>query len=254
MSKADLKKLKKTVAFVASGKGGVGKTTTAVKLAEWYMSKGLKPVCINADAFNTRLALDSYPALGAIRLDLVKDGEIVKEGFHQMLEMFATGEGPFVVDPGSNTFRQIFSYANELDLPAVLADMGLTVELHAIVAGGNMTGDCADAIEIMAKETPWPFVIVLNEHDGAATINGVPYVETAQFVSLAGADRISGVVSIKKLTELQRAVLDKTKDLRMTADEVRRSDLKVGERITHEQWSKQFFTGYDRMHEEAVEA
>lgn len=254
MSKADPKKLKKTVAFVASGKGGVGKTTTAVKLAEWFMNKGAKPVCLNADAFNVGLALDSYPALNAQRLVLVDDGEIVKEGFHEMLEQFSTGEGPFVVDIGSNTFRQVLSYAKELDLPTVLADMGLNVEIHAIVAGGNLTADCAESIAIMAAETPWPFIIVLNEHDGAATINGVPYVETAQFVSLAGADRISGVVSIKKLTELQRAVLEKTKDLRMTADEVRRSDLKVGERITHEQWSKQFFAGYDRMHEAAVEA
>jgi hypothetical protein len=168
---ADIKKWKKTVSFVASGKGGVGKTTAAVKLSEWYISKGLKPVCLNADAFNVGLALDSYPALNAKRLVLVQDGEIVKEGFHEMLEAFATGEGPFVVDIGSNTFRQVLSYSRELDLPAILADMGLDVEIHAIVAGGNLTADCAESIEIMAAETPWPFVFVLNEHDGSATIS-----------------------------------------------------------------------------------
>jgi hypothetical protein len=73
-------------------------------------------------------------------------------------------------------------------------------------------------------------------------------------VSLAGADRIRGVVSIKKLTELQRAVLDKTKDLRMTADEVKRSNLSLGERTTFGQWAKQFFTGLDLVLEAKSEA
>lgn len=251
MSNADLKK---TVSFVASGKGGVGKTTDAVKLAEWYQSKGLKPVCFNADAFNVGLALDSYPALNAKRLVLVENGEIVKEGFHEMLESFATGEGPWVVDIGSNTFRQVLSYCRELDLSNVLADMGLHVEIHAIVAGGNLTSDCAESVQTMAAELPWPFIIVLNEHDGAATINGVPYTETAQFVSLAAADRISGVVRVKKLTELQRSVLESTKDLRMTADEVKRSPLKLGEKLAYDQWAKQFFVGLDAMYEAKREA
>ena len=92
--------LRKTVAIIAAGKGGVGKTTHAVKVAEWYRRKGLRPMCFNADAFNTGLALDSYPALEAKRLELVRNGEIVKDGFHQMLESFAKARpGPIKQTP-----------------------------------------------------------------------------------------------------------------------------------------------------------
>lgn len=242
-----IEELRKTVAIVAAGKGGVGKTTHAVKLAEWYRRKGLRPVCFNADAFNTGLALDSYPALKAKRLELIRNGEIVKDGFHQMLESFATDTGPWVIDIGSNTYRQVVSYAKEMGLPDVLDGLGLHVLIHAIVAGGNMTADCVESVDYLAAALPWPFVLVLNEYDGEASVGTIPYLESAQFIRLAADERIAGIVRTGALTELQRSTLERTKDLRMTEEEIRKSDLPLADRIILESWSRPFFSGLDSM-------
>ncbi len=239
--------LRKTVAIIAAGKGGVGKTTHAVKVAEWYRRRGLRPVCFNADAFNTGLALDSYPALEAKRLELVRNGEIVKDGFHEMLESFATDSGPWVIDIGSNTYRQVVSYAAEMGLPDVLDSLGLHVLLHAVVAGGNMTADCVESVDYLANALPWPFVLVLNEYDGEASVGAIQYLKCAQFIRLAADERIAGIVRIGALTELQRATLERTKDLRMTEEEINRSDLRLSDRIVLESWSRPFFSGLDSM-------
>lgn len=239
---------KKTICFVAAGKGGVGKTTYAVKLAEWCIRKGNTPVCLDADAFNKGLSLASYETLNAERLTLIDGNEVVKHGFNRMVDLFGSVDGPFIIDLGSNTFRQAVSYCIELGLPEFMEENGFDVEIHAIIGGGMKTTDCVDSIEYLAKELPWPFVVVLNEFDGQASVDGRPYLESKQFMRLALEGRIAGTMRTAAMTDVQRAILEKFKDLRLTTAQFKAADgpeFTISSKMIIGQWANSFFSGLD---------
>jgi hypothetical protein len=239
--------VKKLINIVATGKGGVGKTTYAVKLAEWYLRQGITPTCIDADAFNQGLALKSYPTLETESLNMLDGNAISEVGYNKMLDIFDKEDGPFIVDIGSNTYHPFVNYAATQKLPRVLERIGCRVQFHAIVGTGLKTPDCISSIEYLSASLPWPFMVVLNEFDGGhAEISGVQFKETPVFSGLLSAKKINGLIRIPKMSPVQAAILEELKEFRLTTAEiVNDGDVPLSTRVTIESWADGFFDEFD---------
>jgi hypothetical protein len=239
---------KKIVNIVIASKGGVGKTTYAVKLAEWYQNQGFTPVCIDADARNMSAAIKAYPALKAISLDMI-DGKAVSDtGFHKMLDTFDSEDGPFIVDVGSNTYQQFVSYSESMSLPELIEEIGCRVQLHVILGAGSNTPDSLFSIEYLTENVPWPFFVVLNEFNGGRVeVDGVSFERSEMFTQLLATKRINGLVCLPALSHVQSKMLEQLSDLRQTAREITGNPKNsISIRGTIKGWANGFFNEFDK--------
>src|SRR5436309_1776324 len=96
------------------GKGGVGKTLAASLLAQYFMSRGRRVQCIDADPVNKSLC--QYKALAVRPLQLLRDGAIDSRAFDSLMEELLTTQGNFIVDNGASTFVPLWHYMLESDM------------------------------------------------------------------------------------------------------------------------------------------
>jgi hypothetical protein len=239
---------KKIVNIVIASKGGVGKTTYAVKLAEWYQNQGITPVCIDADARNMSAAIKAYPALNAISLDMIDGKSVSSTGFHKMLDTFDSEDGPFIVDVGSNTYQQFVSYSEDLSLPELIEEMGCRVQLHVILATGNNTPDSLESIEYLSQNVPWPFFVVLNEFNGGTVeVDGASFEYSAMFNQLLDAEKVNGLVRLPAVSHVQTKMLEQLSSFRLTAREITGNPKNsISIRGTIKGWANGFFKEFDK--------
>ena len=73
--------------MVLQGKGGVGKSFIAALIAQYKISKGQRPLCIDTDPVNSTFA--GYNAIAVRQLQIMDGDEINSRNFDTLVELIA---------------------------------------------------------------------------------------------------------------------------------------------------------------------
>ena len=181
------------------GKGGVGKSFSASTLAQYKMSKGQKPLCIDTDPVNA--TFEGYKALGVKRLQIMDGDEINPRNFDALIELIAPSMDDVIIDNGASSFVQLSHYLISNQVPALLADMGHTLVVHTIITGGQALLDTVHGFSQLAGQFPANaiFVVWLNPYWGPIEHEGKGFEQLKAYTT--NKARVSAIVKIPDLKE-----------------------------------------------------
>ena len=184
-----------TIHMSLQGKGGVGKSLAASVLAQYLIARGNPVRCIDADPVNKTLY--QYKALGAMPLQLLRDGVIDQRVFDGLIEQLLTGDGPFVVDNGASTFVPLWHYMLESDIPGLLRSAGRKLYLHVVITGGQALSDTVNGFaEVAATAAPRSVIVWVNEFFGRVEYQGKQFADMKAYKD--HQDRVCGSVAIPR--------------------------------------------------------
>jgi FMN-dependent NADH-azoreductase len=210
-----------SVHLILQGKGGIGKSLTAVLLAQYFISKGETLKAFDTDQENTTFS--HYKALNAQHIPVMNESRTINaKMFDTLIENILEQEGVFVIDNGANTFSPLLAYMVENDLVNFLQESGRKVYVHTIVGGGDTLQDTANGFNSIAQGLPEASIVLwMNEHFGKLeSAEGKPFLETKLFKS--HQERLHGTVLLParnhhtygddiKRMNVQRLTLDEVK-------------------------------------------
>lgn len=186
--------------FTLQGKGGVGKTLTAVTTAQYLVEKQFPLKCYDTDPTNSTFC--GYKALNVQRLELLEPGGsvVVERRFDAMVEAIAKADSNYVIDNGATSFLPFTNYMLENDVIPVLADAGIKVVIHTVITGGQALPDTLNGFDALATQLPETADLVVwqNEFFGAISIKGKPFEESNIYKQ--HKDRLHGMVRIPRQT------------------------------------------------------
>ena len=175
------------VNYVLMGKGGVGKSVAAAMLAQYYWSKGAKPLCIDTDPVNATFT--GYSALEVEYLEIQKGEDIDPRQFDLLVERILRESDPerkMLVDNGAATFVPLCSYLQSNDVFRFLKEAGHEVRIHALIGGGGSLNDTFNGFATLCEVFPdVPVVVWLNEHIGALERDGVSLEKSSAYKTYA---------------------------------------------------------------------
>jgi hypothetical protein len=125
--------------MVLQGKGGVGKSFVAATIAQYKISKGQRPLCIDTDPVNSTFA--GYKALNVHRLQLMNGDEINSRNFDTLVELVAGSKDDVIIDNGAASFVPMSHYLLSNQVPALLQQMGHELMIHTVITGGQALWD-----------------------------------------------------------------------------------------------------------------
>ena len=108
--------------MVLQGKGGVGKSLIAAILAQYNVSKGKQPLCIDTDPVNA--TFHGFKALNVKRLQIMDGDEINPRHFDSLVELIAPSTVDVIIDNGASSFVPLSHYLISNQVPALLQEMG----------------------------------------------------------------------------------------------------------------------------------
>lgn len=181
---------------VVQGKGGVGKSLSAVLLAQYLESKGEKVICADTDPVNRTFA--RYSALDVAAIDIAEGGNVIQRKFDPLVEMILSTDADVVVDSGAATFLPLTRYLAENDIYQIMADHGKTVYIHSILVGGQARSDTYDGLaDLLGKVGKSAKVVIWeNEFWGKVEFDGVPITASKLYKDADKAGKIAGIVKI----------------------------------------------------------
>ena len=166
--------MSKTVHFILQGKGGVGKSTVAILLAQYLQSKGVNLKCVDTDPVNQ--SFSATKALKAKHLEIIEDGTVNQRYFDGLIEEIISGNSDYIIDNGASSFIPLANYIKENDVFELLAEHGATVYLHTPVVGGAAMKDSLSGMVALAKMTSsCNLVVWKNEFFGSITHKGIEF-------------------------------------------------------------------------------
>ena len=174
---------RKTLHFILSGKGGVGKTVVARIVSEYVTERCVPPLCFDTDQTNAVFA--AVPAFNVEKVDLF-DGEdkLNPSRFDQMMGTIIESNAPVVIDSGSSSYFETLEYIAENDLIETLHDAGFDVYLHCIVTGGAAmrftVENCVELAEWFGDRAN--ICVWVNHFWEPVQQNGQPFIEWREFV------------------------------------------------------------------------
>lgn len=182
-----------TVNFIMQKKGGVGKSVTASLLYQALLEADRTVLGVDTDPSNKSLA--GYKELKVTRLHILNDEEDVDRTlFDALIDSICElpEEAHVVIDNGSSNFVALRSYLKINGVPALLADMGHEVRIHAVIAGGpDLLYTCIGLKELATDFPDTGLVLWLNPYNGAIISDGKTFEElkvyqehSGQFLSL----------------------------------------------------------------------
>lgn len=182
------------VFFVLMGKGGVGKSWVSSALLQ-YLREQFESVCgIDADATNR--SLSAYKALNAVQLELLKNGNIDRRFFDELLEEILSGQNQIiVVDVGAGSFVPLLSYMIENKSFTFLQELGIKVVLSPVVVGGEAAIETGRGFAFLS-DLELPMITFKNAFFGLVEIEGKPYLDWKPVVEANKKGLIKGVVEI----------------------------------------------------------
>ena len=123
--------------LILQGKGGVGKSLIASLIAQYKLSKGRRPLCIDTDPVNA--SFEAYKSLKVSRLSIVQNEEIDPRSFDQLIEQIAKAKDKdeVIIDNGASSFVPLSAYVLTHHVPALLRDLGHQLIVHTVVTGGQ---------------------------------------------------------------------------------------------------------------------
>ena len=144
--------------IVFTGKGGVGKTTVAYHLAQYFADA----TCIDLDPLNHSLA--SYPALKAEKIALIEQGKFRRRPFDDLMKRVLDDNQVFIVDVGASTFQPLGEYIHENRIDQFLAENGITFTIHCVVAGAGVEQNTVNSLKTVLRSIPDAQVLVWFNH------------------------------------------------------------------------------------------
>lgn len=185
--------------MVIQGKGGVGKSLIAAAIAQYKMSKGQAPLCIDTDPVNA--TFHGYKSLDVRKLDIMESDQINSRNFDLLVEWLATAENDVVIDNGASTFVPLAHYLISNEVGALLESMGHKLVLHTVITGGQALIDTLSGFHQLASQFPAPasFVVWLNQYWGPIEHEGKGFEQLKAYKE--NKDRVSAILSIPQLKE-----------------------------------------------------
>ncbi len=187
--------------LILQGKGGVGKSLIASLIAQYKLSKGRRPLCIDTDPVNA--SFEAYKSLKVSRLSIVQNEEIDPRSFDQLIEQIAKAKDKdeVIIDNGASSFVPLSAYVLTHHVPALLRDLGHQLIVHTVVTGGQALLDTLTGLTQLISQFPAdvPFVVWLNPYWGPIELDGKSFEQMKAYRE--HKDRISAIV---RLPELKR--------------------------------------------------
>lgn len=185
--------------MILQGKGGVGKSFIAAALAQFKISKGKKPLCIDTDPVNS--TFEGYKALSVKRLEIMEGDEINSRNFDSLVELIARSKDDVVIDNGASSFVQLSHYLISNQVPALFAEMGHQLVVHTVITGGQALLDTVSGFAQLVTQFPENaiFVVWLNPYWGPIEHEGKSFEQLKAYTS--NKDRVSAIVKIPNLKE-----------------------------------------------------
>lgn len=186
------------VHIVLQGKGGIGKSFVANLLAQYLNANGsTPPLCIDTDPVNG--TLHGFSALNVMRINILKGDEIDTRQFDTLIEIISKSKVPVIVDNGASSFVPLAHYLISNDVAAVLMEMGFTVVIHTVIAGGEMLMATAAGFASLVAQFPAsvPFVVWLNPHHGAIEHEGKGFTDLKAYREHRA--RVLGIIPIPEV-------------------------------------------------------
>lgn len=187
------------VHIILQGKGGVGKSMIAAALAQYKISMGQSPVCIDTDPVNA--TFEGYKALKVRRLHIMDGDEINTRNFDALVEMIAGAEGDVIIDNGASSFVPLSHYLISNEVPALLQEMGHELVVHTVVTGGQALLDTVSGFAQLADQFPAEcvFVVWLNPYWGPIEHEGKQFEQLKGYITHKA--RVSALIRIPPLKE-----------------------------------------------------
>lgn len=183
--------------MILQGKGGVGKSVIAAMVAQYKVSKGQKPLCIDTDPVNATFL--GYKALGVKRLEIMEAEEINPRSFDSLIEMIATAKDDVIIDNGASSFVPLSHFLISNQVPALLVEMGHELVIHTVITGGQALLDTVSGFSQLATQFPAEalFVVWLNPYWGPIEHEGKSFEQMKAYT--ANKARVSAIVQIPNL-------------------------------------------------------
>jgi CobQ/CobB/MinD/ParA nucleotide binding domain len=183
--------------MILQGKGGVGKSVIAAMVAQYKVSKGQKPLCIDTDPVNATFV--GYKALGVKRLEIMEAEEINPRSFDSLIEMIATAKDDVIIDNGASSFVPLSHFLISNQVPALLLEMGHELVIHTVITGGQALLDTVSGFSQLATQFPAEalFVVWLNPFWGPIEHEGKSFEQMKAYT--ANKARVSAIVQIPNL-------------------------------------------------------
>ncbi len=188
-----------TIHLVLQGKGGVGKSMIAAFVAQYKLSKGQHPLCLDTDPVNA--SFQAYRSLQVTRLHIMQGDEIDPRSFDQLVERVANTKEDVVIDNGASSFVPLSAYLITNQVPALLQSLGHQVVVHTVITGGQAQSDTLHGFTQLVKQFPADvsFVVWLNPYWGPIEHEGKPFEQMKAYLS--NKDRVSAIVRLPDLKE-----------------------------------------------------
>ena len=185
--------------MVLQGKGGVGKSMIAATIAQFKMSKGQRPLCIDTDPVNA--TFEGYKALDVHRLNIMDGDEINTRNFDALIELIATSEVDVIIDNGASSFVPLSHYIISNQVPTLLQEMGHRLVIHTVITGGQALLDTVSGFAQLVSQFPDEclFTVWLNPYWGAIEDQGKGFEQMKAYTANKG--RVSAIIKIPQLKE-----------------------------------------------------
>ncbi len=186
-----------TIHLILQGKGGVGKSMIAAFIAQYQLTKGKCPLCIDTDPVNA--SFQAYKSLNVHRLTIMQDEEIDPRSFDQLVELISNAKGDVVIDNGASSFVPLSAYLITNQVPALLHDMGHQLVVHTVITGGQALSDTVHGFVQLVKQYPPDvlFIVWLNPYWGPIERDGKVFEQMKAY--LEHKDRVSAIIRLPDL-------------------------------------------------------
>jgi AAA domain len=180
--------------MILQGKGGVGKSFIASTLAQYKLSAGQKPLCIDTDPVNS--TFNGFKSLNVKLLKIMDGDEINTRNFDQLVEQIATSTNDIIIDNGASSFVPLSHYLISNNVPALLLEMGHEMIVHTVITGSQALLDTVNGFALLARQFPSEalFVVWLNPYWGPIEHEGKSFEQLKAYTTYK--ERISAIIKI----------------------------------------------------------
>ena len=185
--------------MILQGKGGVGKSLIAALLAQYKMSTGQQPLCIDTDPVNA--TFHGFEGLAVKRLQIMENEEINPRNFDTLVELIAPATDDVIIDNGASSFVPLSHYLNSNHVPALLQEMGHELVVHTVITGSQALTDTLNGFSQLATQftQETTFIVWLNPYWGAIESDGKTFEQMKAYT--ANKSRVSAIIKIPTLKE-----------------------------------------------------
>jgi hypothetical protein len=183
-----------SIHLIVQGKGGVGKSMIAAFIAQYQLSKGRRPLCLDTDPVNA--SFEAYKKLAVQRLAIMQGDEIDPRRFDHLVELVAKTKVDVVIDNGASSFVPLSAYVLSNRVPTLLRDMGHQLIVHTVVTGGQALLDTLTGMTQLIRQFPAgvPFVVWLNPYWGPIELDGKSFEQMKAYRE--HKDRIAAIIPL----------------------------------------------------------